>query len=213
MSMASRLTLICAAFALGAVAAGAEAQTYTYRCKGKDGKKYYASAIPPQCIGEPIEVVNDKGFVVKRIDQGAEQRERAAKSGDVAKSPEELAAERSRERQDRALLATYTSTKDIDDARARALKENAQQASRFEQKITELQTRRGRYEKELETYQKENKGGTSKVISDNINNVELEIQVQQQLLATKKKEVDTINAKYDAEKQRYGEAKARGSAK
>ena len=25
----------------------------TYRCTAKDGRKYYASAIPPQCVGRP----------------------------------------------------------------------------------------------------------------------------------------------------------------
>ena len=44
--------------ALGAavtLAAPAAAQTATYRCTAKDGKKYYSSAIPSQCLGSPID--------------------------------------------------------------------------------------------------------------------------------------------------------------
>src|SRR5262249_35812324 len=136
----------------------------------------------------------------------AEARERAAKA-EAARKPEVTAAQRDQERIDRALLATYTSVKDVDDARARALRENDQQASRFEQKINELRARRTRYEKELETYKKE--GKASATVEDNIKNVDLEIKVQEELLSNKRKEVDTINAKYDAERKRYNEAKSR----
>jgi hypothetical protein len=180
----------------------------TYRCVGNDGKKYYGSAIPTQCIGAPIEVLNDRGMVIKRIDQAAEERERAAKTAGLTASAkrEQSIAERDQERRNRALLATYTSVKDIDDARARALRENAVQAGRFEQRINELKQRRGRYEKELDTYKKD--GKVSATVEDNIKNVELEIRAQEELLNSKRNEVGAINAKYDQDKQRYIEATA-----
>ena len=67
---------------------------------------------------------------------------------------------------------------------------------------TRLQQRRARYEKELETYKKDGKG-SSQTITDNIKNVELEIAAQEELLATKRGEIPTINAKYDEDKKRY----------
>jgi hypothetical protein len=176
----------------------------TYRCAGPDGKKYYGSAIPMQCAGRLVEVLNDRGMVISRIDPAAEERARAAKA-ELAKNPEISAAQRDEERRNRALLATYTSAKDIEDARARALRENAAQAGRFEQRIKELQQRRARYEKELETYKKDGKG-SSQTITDNIKNVELEIAAQEELLATKRGEVPSINAKYDEDKKRYSVA-------
>ena len=33
-------------------------QQATYRCTGNDGKKYYGSTIPMQCVGRPIEQMN-----------------------------------------------------------------------------------------------------------------------------------------------------------
>lgn len=189
----------------------ADAQALTYRCVGKDGKKYYGQALPPQCVGVPAEVLNERGLVVKRIDPAAEERERqakraAAEAAAKANQPTQSIAERDLERRNRALLATYTSVKDVDDARNRALRENAQQAGRFEQKITELKQRRTRYERELATYKKD--GRNSQTVDDNIKNVDLEIRVQEELLSNKRKEVDGINAKYDEEKKRYREATA-----
>jgi hypothetical protein len=202
---------ILGGLAVGLIAAApllSQAQNLTYRCSGSDGKKYYGSTIPMRCAGRLVEVLNSSGMVVKRIDQVAEEKARAAKAAaaSASRGPEQSIAERDEERRNRALLATYTSVKDIEDARTRALRENAQQAGRFEQKINELKTRRGRYEKELATYKKDGKVSTT--VEDNIKNVDLEIRVQDELLVSKRKEVDGINAKYDQDKRRYSEALA-----
>jgi hypothetical protein len=204
---------ILASISLVALAAApllAQAQGSTYRCTGSDGKKYYGSAIPMQCAGRPVEVLNSQGSVVKRIDPEKDERDRAAKAAAAAAkrgetTPQSI-AERDEERRNRALLATYTSTKDIDDARGRALRENASQAARFEARIKELQTRRQRYEKERDTYKKE--GKSSNTVEDNIKNVDLEIAAQQELIRSKQAEIPAINAKYDEDKKRYAAAVA-----
>ena len=177
---------------------------FTYRCTAKDGKRYYGSAIPMQCLGSPVEVLNNRGMVVKRIDQEAEERERAAKGLGKDGKPELSIEQRDEERRNRALLATYTSVKDIDDARTRALRENETQAGRFEQRIKELEARRARYEKELLTYKAA--GKASSTVEDNIKNVDLEIRAQEDLLKSKRGEVGGINAKYDEDKRRYAAA-------
>jgi hypothetical protein len=203
---------------IGAMPSLAQAQGgLTYRCAGADGKKYYGSAIPMQCAGRPVEVLNSGGMVVKRLDPEKDERDRAAKAAAAAAARGEAApgqsiAERDEERRNRALLATYTSAKDIEDARARALRDNATQAGRFEQRIKELQTRRGRYEKERDAYKKDGKSSTT--VEDNIKNVDLEIRAQEELLESKRGEVGGINLKYDEDKKRYNQAvAAKASAK
>jgi len=202
-----RILAGCAVAVIAAAPLLAQAQSFTYRCTAKDGKKYYGSAIPSQCIGSPVEVLNQRGMVVKKIDQAAEDKARADKAAAAASGKvEQSIAERDEERRNRALLATYTSVKDIEDARARALRENATQAGRFEQRIKDLQTRRTRYEKELDTYKKA--GKASSTVDDNIKNVDLEIAAQEELLKSKKNELPAINAKYDEDKKRYNAAVA-----
>lgn len=216
---------ILGGFAIGVVVALpllAQAQgALTYRCVGGDGKKYYGSAIPMQCAGRLVEVLNSSGMVVKRIDPEQEERDRQAKLAKEGKAPtQQTPQERDEERRNRALLATYTSVKDVEDARARALSDNAQQAGRFEQRIKELQQRKARYAKEMDTYKKD--GKASATIEDNIKNVELEIAAQESLLQQKKGEIPSINAKYDEDVRRYrslteldpsGRAKALGMEK
>jgi len=191
---------------IGAAPLLAQAQGFTYRCTGSDGKKYYGSTIPMQCAGRLVEVLGAGGTVVKRIDPEQEEKDRRAKALKAAGKSEQTIEQRDEERRNRALLATYTSVKDIEDARARALRDNAAQAGRFEQRIKDLQTRRSRYEKELDTYKKD--GKASSTVEDNIKNTDLEIRVQEELLTSKRKEVDGINAKYDEDKKRFAEAVA-----
>ena len=73
-----------------------------------------------------------------------------------------------------------------------------------EAKIDALKQRRAGYDKELEFY-KDKKGNSqppAKLVED-INTLEVDLKVQQEVLATKKKEVDLINARYDQDKKRY----------
>jgi hypothetical protein len=190
---------------IGAAPLLAQAQM-TYRCTGSDGKKYYGSAIPMQCAGRLVEVLGAGGTIVKRIDPAQEEKDRQAKALKAAGKTEQTIEQRDEERRNRALLATYTSVKDIDDARVRALRDNAAQAGRFEARIKELQSRRTRYEKELDTYKKDGKVSTT--VEDNIKNVDLEIRVQEELLKSKQGEIPSINAKYDEDKKRFAEAVA-----
>src|ERR1051326_489450 len=117
---------VLAAAALLAAPLAAQAQDkqgLTYRCKGTDGKRYYGQTIPPQCYGQPMELINSQGNVVKRIDPQADEQAKANKAaGAMAnKKVEQTPAEREAERRKRALLATYSTEKDIEEARARAL--------------------------------------------------------------------------------------------
>src|SRR5438132_1366006 len=59
---------------------GALAQA-TYRCTTADGKKYYGSTIPMQCMGHRVEQLNSQGLVVRRIDPEGEQKERDEEEG------------------------------------------------------------------------------------------------------------------------------------
>ena len=184
-----------------------QAQQATYRCTGSDGKKYYGSTIPMQCVGRPIEQLNTQGMVVRRIDPEGEEKARAEKAAALAKAKEEEAATREQSRRNRALLATYTSERDIDDARARALKENQKAVREVEDKIEALKKRRAGYDKELEFY-RDTKGGARQPpakLAEDVKNSEIDLRAQEELLAVKRKEVDLINTRYDEDRKRYME--------
>jgi chromosome segregation ATPase len=189
----------------------AQAQV-TYRCTGKDGKKYYGSTIPMQCAGEIVEQLNSQGRVVKRIDPDGRDHEKKEKEA-LAKKKEEDPATREEQRRNRALLATYTSERDIEDARQRALADNQKAVTDVQTKIEAIKKSRAKYEKELEFY-KDSKKGAAKPpakLAQDIANADIDLKAQEDLLAVKQKEVATINAKYDEDKKRYIELRKKGT--
>lgn len=201
--MANRIPITAAALLAAALLAAAPlvAEAQSFRCVGKDGRKYYGSTIPPECLGLPIEQLNRQGMVIKRIDPEGSERERLAREEAAAKKREEDAAAREISRRNRALLATYTSERDIEDARGRALAENSKAVKELESRMAAIRKRQAAHDTELEFYKGNNKPPAR--LADEIRSAEMELKAQQGLLEAKKRDVDAINAKYDADKNRY----------
>ena len=190
---------LAAAFAVLPLAAEAQ----SYRCVGKDGKKYYGSAVPPECLGQPVEQLSREGRVVKRFDAAASAAEREKKAAEDEERKKRELVSKEEGRRNRALLATYTNEKDIEAARTRALSDNKGAVADIEKRIGGLKQRLGEQKKELEFYTGKNQPPAK--LSQDIKNTEFDIKTQEDLLAAKKKEVDQINQRFDDDKRRYNE--------
>ena len=206
--------LAIAAIVLAPLTAAAQSPGQTYRCVGTDGKKYYEQVMPPQCIGQKIDILNSQGQVIRRIDPQGDEKQREAKEAEALKKREEDKVAREERRRNNALLATYTSEKDIEDARARALVENDKAIKQVKARIVDIKKRQVAFEKEMEFYREgapdsKKKGAAAKgpkppaKLLDDIRNAEVDLKAQEQLLDAKQREVDGINAKYDEDKKRY----------
>ena len=200
-----RFSLIAAAALLAAPLVADAQSVYTYRCASKDGKKYYGSTIPPECYGRPVEQLNQQGLVVKRIDPEGDEKAREEKEAAAAKAKEIEAVNREDLRRGRALLATYTSERDIEDARRRALEDNETAVREVEGKIDALKKKKSGYQNEIAAYKDpaNKKGEVPQRLTADLRNSEIDLKAQEDLLTAKKKEVVVINAKYDEDKKRY----------
>jgi hypothetical protein len=178
--MVLKCVLLTAVLALAPLAA----QAQSYRCVGKDGKKYYGQSVPPQCTGVVVELISAQGTLLKRIDPQASADERAKKEAEEADRRKQAVLTKEQGRRNQALLATYASEKDIDDMRRRALEDNQRVMRDLEGKVAALKQR-------LAAPKADAKG------------INMELGMQEELLAAKRKELDTINAKYDDDKRRY----------
>jgi len=205
--MTPKIAVLAAFVALLPLAAGAQS---AYRCVGKDGRKYYGSAVPTECLGQPVEQLNSQGMVVKRFDAAASAAEREKKAAEEEDRKKREAVSKEEGRRNRALLATYTSEKDIDQARSRALKENETAVKEIETRIAALTKRQNDLKKDLQSAKV--KGSSPAATERDMKNAEFDLKTQQELLAAKKKEVDQINARYDEDKKRYVEL-TKGGAK
>jgi len=183
------------------IAAPLLAQAQSFRCVGKDGRTYYGSTIPHECLGRLVEQLNAQGLVIKRIDPEGAEKERVEKAAEAARKREAEAAAKEQSRRNRALLATYSSERDIEAARSRALADNAKALQEVESRIEAIRKRQAGYDKELEFYTGKNKPPAK--LAEDMQSAEMELKLQQEVLETKKRDVESINAKYDADKKRY----------
>jgi hypothetical protein len=197
--MNPKIAILAASLALLPFAAEAQ----SYRCVGKDGKKYYGSAVPPQCLGQPVEQLNAQGMVTKRFDAAASAAEREKKVAEEEERKKREAVNKEEGRRNRALLATYTNEKDIEEARARALKENEAAVKDIEKRIGGLKKRQEELKKEMEFYSGKNKAPQK--LDQDMKSAEFDVKTQEDLLAAKKKEVEQINTRYNDDKKRYNE--------
>jgi hypothetical protein len=182
---------------------------FTYRCTGSDGRKYYGSAIPDACIGRPLELINKQGLVVKRIDPEGDEKAKIAKEAEAEKKREAEAAAREANLRNRALLATYTSEKDIEDSRQRDLRNHEKGVLEVQKRIDDIKKRQAQFQKELDLFQTAGKGQPPTRLKEEISNAQIDLKAQETLLDAKKKEALGINARYDEDKRRFKEATGR----
>jgi hypothetical protein len=199
--------MLAASVALASIAAhvpDAQAQGatgMTFRCTGTDGKRYYGSTVPQACYGRPVEQLNRQGMVVRRIDPEGDEKQRAAKEAEAVSKRQRETAARESSRRDRALLATYSSEKEIEAQRLRALAENQRAVKDVEERIQDIKKRQVAYDRELAFYPAP-QNPPQKLLQD-IKAADGDLEAQLGLLAMKKKEVEQINAKYGEEKRRF----------
>ncbi|MDH4173045.1 MAG: hypothetical protein OEV97_04800 [Betaproteobacteria bacterium] len=182
------------------------AQVRSYRCVTKAGRKYYGSTIPPQCTGEPVEALSAQGTMLFRIEPPLTPEQRAAQDAEEQKAAEAQAAREEARRQaevqarrDRALLQTYSDEADIERVRQRALASNRDAAAQVETRIALLKNRHGN----LVTEAEKTPGAVPEKLQQDLKAVAYDLSLQEQLLASRKREAAEINARYDEEKRKY----------
>ncbi len=104
--------------------APAAAQERMYKCIDARGRVYYTQVPPPECLGRDTQELNKSGTLIRRnpaviplspAQEQAREAERRKKNEDEERSKEDR-------RKNLALLNTYSSERDIEDARTRTRK-------------------------------------------------------------------------------------------
>ncbi len=136
--------------------APAAAQERMYKCVDARGKVYYTQVPPPECLGRDTQELNKSGTLIRKnpaaipltpAQEQAREAERRKKIENEEKSKEER-------RKNLALLNTYSSERDIEDARTRALAEAQGAIVDTERRIAGAQKRHKELEAEKEFYVK-----------------------------------------------------------
>jgi hypothetical protein len=190
-------------FASGiATAFAATAQTRIYCCDAADGSKVCGDFLPTACQGRAYEERDVNGFVTKQVEAPLTAEQQARRDAENAKK-QELAKKAAEERRRTlALLSTYSSPRDIDSARDRALAEVEKNMEQVQQRLDEAIKKKKKIESDKEFYK--GKPLPESVKAD-IRDNEKEIKAQQAGVSAKRKEMDDVRQRFAEEKKRYME--------
>ena len=185
------------AFALADAAAAAK----IYKWTDEKGVTHYGESIPPEYKDNPAAEIRG-GITVRKIDAANSSSQRKAIDEKTAREEKQRAFEQ--RRRDMALVNTYTSTKEIDDARERTLQLPIQAIRSFEARLKKAQERLTALQQQAAGLTKTGKqvpDGLSQDIADQkaeVDSFKAEIDRYQT-------QVQAIKTKYEEDKKRYAE--------
>jgi hypothetical protein len=182
------------------LALGAAAQTRIYCCDDANGRKVCGDFLPTVCQGRAYEERDNRGFVSKNVEAPLTPEQQARRDAEAARkeAADKKAAEE--RRRNLALLATYSSEKDINSARDRALAEVDKGRKQAEQRLDEANKRKKKLDGDKEFYK--GKALPAQVRAE-IRENEKEIAAQQAAVAGKVKEAEEVRGRFAEERKRY----------
>jgi uncharacterized protein DUF4124 len=191
-------------------AANGPAGAAMYKWVDEKGVVHYTDTLPPEAVDKASTELNKQGIPIKKTDKALTPEQRRAIEQDAQKQKQVARQQEDVARRDRALLSSYTSEAEIDLARNRSLQtiNNVVQSTlAYSEQLTK---RKG----EVEAKKEEMKGKPIVAVLDReLESIDAELARQADLIAQKKRETETVVAKYDADKQRWRELVAANNGK
>lgn len=205
MRKAAALPLLALLLASSVQAAG---EFYCCQDSGS-GRRVCGDTLPEQCRGRAYRVLDSGGNVIKEVGAPLTPEQKAEQILENRRKKKQEEADRELRRRDQALLDTYTTPEDIDIAQKKAEADVNVAIQATSERIAAAQKKRKKLADEAEFYQKK---AMPPELEKDLRAIDHEIRLQQELVELKKKEFDTIKAKYDADRKRYFELTRRSPA-
>ncbi len=190
--------LLFASSALLSQAVAAQARIYC--CDDAGGKKVCGDFLPPSCQGRAYEERDNRGFVLKMVEAPLTPEQQARRDAEKAKKAEDAKKAAEERRRTLALLATYSSEKDINSARDRALAEVDKNMKQSQQRLDEANKKKKKIDSDKEFYKGK---AIPEQVKAEIRDNQKEIDAQQAAVAAKVKEAEEVRARFAEEKKRY----------
>jgi hypothetical protein len=198
--LSARILILLVGIVAAAPAAAQNTQKLYRYTDPVTGKTVYTDKLPPGTAGRANEELSPQGTVIRRTEAALTPEQLAAREAERKRKLEEELAAKEEKRKNMALLNTYPSERDIEEARVRALKANEDAVKEAERRVADAQKRKAALAAEAEFYKTR---PMPALLKQEIQTNEAEIRAQSELLENKRKETDAINARYDEDLRRY----------
>ena len=162
----------------------------------------YGHAIPPEYRDQGGAEMNKQGITVNRINPAATAEQRRVAEERAQREREEQKRAGEQRRRDTALMNTYTSTREIDDARERSLSLPMQAIRSVEPRQKNAQERLDALNKQAAEFKKAGKP-TPDYLKEDIALQNSELDGLRRDRERHETQAAAIRARFDADKQRY----------
>lgn len=200
MRIAPALLLVSSALC----ASPAWSQAQIFCCNDATGRLVCGDFLPTECLGRAHEERDAKGFVTARKEAPLTAEQQARRNAEVEKKKEETKRKVEERRRNEALLATYSSDKDIDAARDRALVDVDKLIGEAEKRLAEAQASKTKVERDKEFYKNK---ALPPALRAQMKEADSQIATQQEAVAAKKHDREGVITKFEEERKRYHELK------
>lgn len=182
------------------LAQGVAAQARIFCCTDDKGTRVCGDFLPPVCQGRAYEERDGKGFVAKQVEAPLTPEQLAKREAENARKAEEAKKAAEERRRNLALLATYSSEKDILSARDRALAEVEKNQKQAQLRLDEANKKKKKIDQDREFY----KGKPlPEDVKASIRDNEKEVAAQTAAVAAKVKEANEVRTRFEDERKKY----------
>jgi predicted nucleic acid-binding Zn-ribbon protein len=192
---------------LAGVAFSLPATAKLYKWVDEKGTTHYGETIPPEYANKDRAELNKAGREVNKKEILTPE-ERATKEQVDAKKREEEQAAQEQKRRDKALLNTYSNSKEIDLARSRNLQQVEGRINSATSQIKMANENLLGFQKEADALTKAGKK-IHPTLQEDLKESQARLDKLQQQLEKSKAEKASVEARYDADKARYKELTGR----
>ena len=173
-----------------------------YKWVDEHGVTHYGQAIPSEYRDQGAAEMNKRGITVNRIDPAATPEQRRAVEERAVREREEQKRLFEQRRRDTALMNTYTSPREIDEARERSLSVPMQVIKTLEPRQKRAQERLDALQKQAADLQKAGRP-VPEHLKEDIAEQKAELDGMRLERERLEAQITAIRARYDADRQRY----------
>ena len=175
-----------------------------YKWVDDKGVTHYGQSIPVEYREQGGTEMSKSGLTVRRIDAVATAEQRKLAEDKIRRDREDQKKVYEQRRRDTALLNTYTSPREIDEARERNLQLPTQAIRGIEPRLKRAEDRMGELEAKAEAIRKSGKP-VPQHLQDDIADQKLELDGLRTDVGRHQAQIEAIRSRFEQDKQRYME--------
>ena len=182
------------------------AQAKMYKWKDENGQTQYGDRVPDRYLNVERKELNSQGAVVKKVDRAMTAEERNEKRRQEAIVQKELKVQEEQRRQDRVLLDTYTTERDLVIARDARIDAVNSQINLSESIIKSAKQKLERTEKQITNIKARNRE-VPKAIHDKLEREQQELETHIKVASGHQQKSEAIQKQFGGYIARFNELK------